>query len=170
MGGDRDRELLVPGCLEPSGAHDPMLAAAASDLDLVDVVEQRRGLHQRAVDRDLRLGQQCRRGAGNAGHPLGMADDAGGQARLVEQPPRGESIGYGHGPMLPATPLPCTARDVLHPASVLTMNRLPSVTSSMSPWRSVRYTSVAGRAARAASVSGAGWPYSFPAPEEITAT
>jgi len=47
---------------------------------------------------------------------------------------------------------------------------MPSVTTSTSPCRSVRKTAIPGRAPSVARVSGAGCPYSLPAPEEMIAT
>ena len=79
MGGDRHRELRVARRLEPKRADDPVLPAGAPDLDLVDVVQQRRRLDQRAVDRDLRLRQEGGAGHGHAGDALGVDHDAVGQ-------------------------------------------------------------------------------------------
>ena len=170
MGGDRHRELRVARRLEPERADDPVLAAGPPDLDLVDVVQQRRRLDQRAVDRDLRLRKEGGAGHGHAGDALGMDHDAVGQALLVQHAPSGGSVGNGHGPMLAADPVPCTASDALQPASVLTRYDRPSVTSSTSPSRSVRNTATPDRAANVARVSGAGCPYSLPSPTEMTAT
>ena len=63
MGGDRHRELRVARRLEPPRADDAVLAAGPPDLDLVDVVQQRGRLDQRAVDRDQRLGHEAGAGA-----------------------------------------------------------------------------------------------------------
>ncbi len=97
-----------------------MLAAGAPDLDLVDVVEQGRGLDQRAVDRDPRLGQEGGGGDGDASDALGVANDAVGQFGVGEQAAGGGAIGNGHVPMLAVASMPCTARAVLQPASVRT--------------------------------------------------
>ena len=156
MGGDRHRELGVAKRLEPQRPDHAVLAAGAADLDLVDVVEQRGRLDQRAVHRDRGLGHQPGGRHGDASHALGVDDDAVGQPGAGQQATGGVSVGNGHGPMLPAPARPCTATGAVQPASVRTRSVTPSVTTSTSPSRSVRNTAIPGRDASVASVSGAG--------------
>ena len=78
---------------------------------LVDVVQERRRLDQRAVDRDLRLGEESRAGHGHAGDALGVDDDAVGQPGIGQHAPGGGSVGNGHGPMLPRARRRAPARD-----------------------------------------------------------
>ena len=108
----------MPRLLETSRADDPVLAARAPDLDLVDVVEQRGGLHERSVHRDLRLGDETGGGHGDARHALGVDDDAVGQPGVGKHATSGGSVRNGHGPILAAGRNPCTGRGALQPRSV----------------------------------------------------
>ena len=156
MGGDRHRELRVARRLQAPRADDAVLAAAAPDLDLVDVVEQGGRLDQRAVDRDPGLGHQPGSGDGDAGHALGVDDDPVGQPGLVEQAPGGGSVGNGHGPMLPVAPCAAhRARSV--PAGISPDAVGPPVGDDLDVALEIRPEHVEpGRAASAARVSGAG--------------
>jgi hypothetical protein len=72
--------------------------------------------------------------------------------------------------MLPATPASWVERAGHQPASVRTRYAAVLAATSMSPSRSVRWTAIPGRDCSTASVSGAGCPYVFPSPDEMTAT
>ena len=171
VGGDRHRELGVARSLEAPRADDAMLPARATDLDLVDVVEERRCLDQRAVDRDLGLGHQPRGGDGDASHALGVDDDPVRQPGVVEHASSGGSVGDGHGPMLPVAPRPCTARGALQPGIGPDSVGAPvgdDLDVAIEIGADRRRSRVA--LASVASVSGAGWPYSLSVPAEMMAT
>ncbi len=140
VGGDRHRELGVAGCLEPQRADDPMLTAGAGDLGLVDVMQERGSLDERAVDWDLRLGDEAGGGHRDPGHPTRVDHDALGKLGLVEQAKGGGAVRNGHGPMLPVSVAACTGTEPCQPASVRTWKVAPSVAISTSPSRSVRKT------------------------------
>ena len=133
-----------------------MLAAGPADLGLVDVMQQRGRLDQRAVDRDRGLGHQPGGRHGDAGHALGMDDDAVGQPGVGQQLTGGISVGDGHGPILPVAARPCTI-DGRGPAGIGSDAECHAIGDDLDvAVRSVRKTAISGRAASVARVSGAG--------------